>query len=64
MDEQRKYGLLFAATILAARKLIEMEPHKPNLAFQQGVLNRAEKFIIRRKFGERSKSSAINSSDC
>jgi hypothetical protein len=32
MDEQRKYAILFAATILAARKLIEMKPDKPNMA--------------------------------
>ena len=32
MDEGRKYAILFAATILCARKLIEMEPNKPNMA--------------------------------
>jgi hypothetical protein len=32
MDEQRKYAILFAATILCARKLIEMEPDEPNMA--------------------------------
>ncbi len=32
MDEQRKYAILFAATILSARKLLEMEPDKPNMA--------------------------------
>jgi len=30
MDVQRKYAILFAATILCARKLIEMEP-EPNI---------------------------------
>jgi len=32
MDEGRKYAILFAATILCARKLTAMEPDKPNLA--------------------------------
>ena len=32
MDEGRKYAILFAATILCARKLIGMEPDKPNFA--------------------------------
>jgi hypothetical protein len=32
MTEERKHAILFAATILCARKLIEMEPDKPNMA--------------------------------
>ncbi len=32
MTEERKFAILFAATILAARKLIEMEPDKPHMA--------------------------------
>lgn len=32
MDESRKHALLLAATLLSARKLLEMEPDKPNLA--------------------------------
>jgi hypothetical protein len=32
MTEERKFTILFAATILAAQKLIEMEPDKPNMA--------------------------------
>ncbi len=32
MDEGRKYAILFAATILCARKLAGMEPDKPNFA--------------------------------
>ena len=32
MTEERKYAILFAATILAARKLIDMESDKPNMA--------------------------------
>ena len=32
MTEERKFAILFAATILAARKLIDMDPDKPNMA--------------------------------
>jgi hypothetical protein len=32
MTEERKFAILFAATLLAARKLIEMDPDKPNMA--------------------------------
>jgi hypothetical protein len=32
MTEERKHAILFAATLLAARTLIEMEPDKPNMA--------------------------------
>ena len=32
MTEARKFAILFAATILAARKLIDRTPNKPNLA--------------------------------
>jgi len=32
VTEERKFAILFAATILAARKLIDMEPNKPNMA--------------------------------
>jgi hypothetical protein len=31
MTEERKFTILFAATILAARKLIEMEPNLPQI---------------------------------
>jgi hypothetical protein len=34
VTEERKFAILFAATILAARKLIEMDPNKPNMAKQ------------------------------
>jgi len=38
MDEQRKHAILFAATILCARKLIEtIESDKPNFAKQYWV---------------------------
>jgi hypothetical protein len=30
--DRRKFAILFAATILAARKLIDMDPNKPNMA--------------------------------
>ena len=32
MTEERKFAIPFAATILAARKLIDMDPNKPNMA--------------------------------
>ena len=32
MTEERKFAILFAATLLAARKLIDMDPNKPNMA--------------------------------
>jgi hypothetical protein len=32
MTEERKHAILFAATLLSARKLMEMDPDKPNLA--------------------------------
>jgi hypothetical protein len=32
VPEERKFAILFAATILAARKLIDMDPNKPNMA--------------------------------
>jgi len=38
MEEQRKYAILFAATLLCARKLIEtIESDKPNMAKQYFV---------------------------
>jgi hypothetical protein len=32
LTDERKVAILFAATILAARKLIDLDPDKPNLA--------------------------------
>jgi hypothetical protein len=32
MTEEWKFAILFPATILAARKLIDMDPDKPNMA--------------------------------
>jgi len=32
VTEERKFAILFAATILAARKLLDMDPNKPNMA--------------------------------
>jgi hypothetical protein len=32
MTEERKFAILFAATILAARRLIDLDPDKPNMA--------------------------------
>jgi len=32
VTEERKFAILFAATILAARKLIDLDPNKPSMA--------------------------------
>ena len=32
MTEERKFAISFAATILAARKLIDLDPDKPTMA--------------------------------
>jgi len=32
VTEERKFAILFAATILAARRLIDLDPGKPNMA--------------------------------
>jgi hypothetical protein len=32
MEEERRYAIPFAATLLSARKLMEMGPDKPNMA--------------------------------
>ena len=32
MTDERKFAILFAATILAARRLMDMDPNKPNMA--------------------------------
>ncbi len=32
MTEERKFAILLAATILAARRLIDLDPNKPNMA--------------------------------
>lgn len=34
MTEERKFAILFAATILAARRLIDLDPDKPSMAKQ------------------------------
>jgi hypothetical protein len=44
MEEQRKHAILFAATLLCARKLIEtMESDKPNLG---------KEYFVERAIGE------------
>jgi hypothetical protein len=51
MTEDRKHAILFAATLLCARKLIEtMESDKPNFAEQYWVGRAVEKaaFILER----------------
>ena len=32
MTEERKFAILLAATLLAARRLIDLDPDKPNMA--------------------------------
>jgi hypothetical protein len=32
VTEERKFAILFAATILSARKLLDMDPEKPSMA--------------------------------
>jgi hypothetical protein len=32
VTEERKFAILFAATVLAARRLIDLDPDKPNMA--------------------------------
>jgi hypothetical protein len=32
VTEERKFAILFAATILTARRLIDLDPNKPNMA--------------------------------
>jgi hypothetical protein len=32
VTEERKFAILFAATILAARKVIDLDPNKPSMA--------------------------------
>ena len=34
MTEERKFAILFAATLLSARKLIDLDPDKPSMAKQ------------------------------
>ena len=51
MEEGRKYAILFAATILSARKLMDsMEEDKPNMAKQYWVDKaiREAEFILER----------------
>jgi hypothetical protein len=32
ISKERKFAILFAATLLATRKLIDLDPYKPNMA--------------------------------
>jgi hypothetical protein len=51
MTEERKYAILFAATLLCARKMIEtMESDKPNFAEEYWVDKSIQKaaFILER----------------
>jgi hypothetical protein len=50
MTEERKFAILFAATLLAARRLIDMDQDKPNMAkgfFVDGAIEDAA-FILER----------------
>ena len=57
MTEERKFAILFAATILAARKLIDLDPDKPNMA-KGFFVDRAidDAVFILEKIDERSPS--------
>jgi hypothetical protein len=63
MDDQRKYAILFAATILSDRKLMEtMEENKPNMAKQFWVdraINEAE-FVLERIEIRKSQRSSFS----
>ena len=50
MDEQRKYAILFAATLLCARKLIELDSDRPSPAKVAAVENAISQaaFILER----------------
>jgi hypothetical protein len=46
MTEERKFAILFAAAILAARKLIDLDPNKPNtMVMASARLSRAANSI-------------------
>ena len=51
VTEERKFAILFAATILAARRLIDLDPDKPNMAkgfFVDRAIDDAAAFILER----------------
>ena len=65
MTEERKHAILFAATLLCARKLIEtIESDKPNLAKQHFVDRATEEaeFILKRIDKRHSQESPVSSS--
>ena len=48
MTEERKFAILFAATLLAARKLNELDPDKPSMAKMSTVdkaINHAKQIL-------------------
>ena len=49
MTEERKFAILFAATILAARRLIDLDPDKPNMA-KGYFVGDSFGFVLRRVF--------------
>jgi hypothetical protein len=48
LTEERKHAILFAATILSARKLMDMDPNRPNMAKQFYVDHAIAAFILER----------------
>ena len=61
VTEERKFAILFAATILAARKLIDMDPNKPNMAkgyFVDRAIDDAV-FILERIDSNRSSAALV-----
>ena len=44
--EERKYAILFAATLLSARKLLELDPDKQTMAKQFFVDQRGNKTAL------------------
>jgi hypothetical protein len=47
VTEERKFAILFAATILAARKLLDLDPDKPNMAIVDRAIDDAA-FVMER----------------
>jgi len=50
MTEERKFVILFAATILAARRLIDLDPDKPNMA--KGFCGALDGYVTLRAYAQ------------
>ena len=60
MTEERKHAILFAATLLCARKMIEiMDSDKPNFAKQYFVDKAIDEATFRRKVSQGRGSLAV-----